>query len=63
MTKRALKRLVREGEFDAAQFSDEAKIRRLPVGRGWSPLRQGMHAEEERDQGYIPGHRQGGGGA
>jgi phosphate starvation-inducible PhoH-like protein len=53
MTKRALKRLVREGEFDAAQFSDEAKIRRLPVGRGWSPLRQGMHAEEERDQGYM----------
>jgi phosphate starvation-inducible PhoH-like protein len=49
MTKRALKRLVREGEFDAAQF-DEAKVRRLPVERGWSPLRS---AEEVRDQGYI----------
>ncbi len=53
MTKRALKRLVREGEFDAAQFSDEAKVRRLPVERGWSPLRQGPHANDERDQGYM----------
>jgi phosphate starvation-inducible PhoH-like protein len=59
MTKRALKRLVREGEFDAAQFSDEAKIRRLPVDRGsWSPLRQNQHqnhghANDERDQGYL----------
>ena len=55
MTKRALKRLVREGEFDAAQFSADAKVRRLPVDRGWSPLRQGMghgHADE-RDQGYL----------
>ena len=34
MTKRALKRLMREGEFDAAQFeprSDDGKIRRLPI--------------------------------
>jgi phosphate starvation-inducible PhoH-like protein len=58
MTKRALKRLVREGEFDAAQFSDEAKVRRLPVERGWSPLRQGQnqghgHANDERDQAYL----------
>jgi phosphate starvation-inducible PhoH-like protein len=54
MTKRALKRLVREGEFDAAQFSDEAKVRRLPVERGWSPLRHGVHGVlEERDQGYV----------
>lgn len=63
MTKRALKRLVREGEFDAAQFSDEAKVRRLPVERGWSPLRQGVHGQgmhgqgihglDERDQGYL----------
>jgi phosphate starvation-inducible PhoH-like protein len=49
MTKRALKRLVREGEFDAAQF-DEAKVRRLPVDRGWSPLRSG---DEGREQGYV----------
>jgi phosphate starvation-inducible PhoH-like protein len=49
MTKRALKRLVREGEFDAAQF-DEGKVRRLPVERGWSPLRSG---DEGREQGYL----------
>ncbi|HTI66241.1 MAG TPA: PhoH family protein [Caulobacteraceae bacterium] len=53
MTKRALKRLVREGEFDATQFSDEAKIRRLPVERGWSPLRQGIHGVDDREQGYL----------
>ena len=34
MTKRALKRMVREGAFDAAQFEDDAKIRRLPYGAG-----------------------------
>ena len=33
MTKRALKRQLREGAFDAAQFDDDAKIRRLPVER------------------------------
>lgn len=48
MTKRALKRLVREGEFDAAQFDD--KVRRLPVDRGWSPLRG---EERGREQGYV----------
>ena len=63
MTKRALKRLVREGEFDAAQFSDDAKIRRLPVERGWSPLRQGVQGgqgfhggaggPDDRDQSYT----------
>ena len=50
MTKRALKRLVREGEFDTAQFHDDGKIRRLPVERGWSPLSQ---AEEHREQSYL----------
>ena len=49
MTKRALRRLVREGEFDAAQF-DEAKVRRLPVDRGWSPMRS---EEPGRDQAYT----------
>src|SRR5262245_40435959 len=59
MTKRALKRLVREGEFDAAQFSDDAKVRRLPVERGWSPLRSGAHGgahggvNDDRDQAYV----------
>ena len=48
MTKRALKRLVREGEFDAGEFAD-GKVRRLPVERnGWSPL-----APDERDQAYL----------
>jgi phosphate starvation-inducible PhoH-like protein len=52
MTKRALKRLVRDGEFDATQFedrfggdrfgdrfsgADDDKVRRLHVDRGWSP--------------------------
>jgi phosphate starvation-inducible PhoH-like protein len=49
MTKRPLKRLVREGAFDDREFQDDSKIRRLPVGRGWTP----MGGEEERDQGYL----------
>jgi len=59
MTKRAMKRLVREGEFDAGQFdpvpydrragNDENKVRRLPVERRWSP----MGGDEPRDQGYL----------
>jgi phosphate starvation-inducible PhoH-like protein len=54
MTKRALKRVVREGEFDAGQFdagslATEAKVRRLPVDRGWSPL----HGDGEREQSYV----------
>ena len=40
MTKRALKRMTREGAFDAAQFEDDAKVRRLPLARGWSPDRR-----------------------
>ncbi|MBQ1542159.1 PhoH family protein [Caulobacter sp. CCUG 60055] len=50
MTKRALKRMVREGAFDAGQFED-AKVRRLPVERGWSPLGHGDN--DERDQAYL----------
>lgn len=52
MTKRALKRMVREGAFDAGQFED-AKVRRLPVERGWSPLGHGPNANDDRDQGYL----------
>jgi len=53
MTKRALKRLVREGEFDASQF-DDSKIRRLPVERGWSPLRSVDEGRDpSREQGYL----------
>jgi phosphate starvation-inducible PhoH-like protein len=51
MTKRALKRTVREGAFDSGQFAEDSKIRRLPVGAGWSPL--GGHGQEDRDQGYL----------
>ncbi len=61
MTKRALKRLVREGEFDAAQFSgqyggrfgDDDKIRRLPVERAWSPLGPPQGEGPPRDQSYV----------
>jgi phosphate starvation-inducible PhoH-like protein len=52
MTKRALKRMVREGEFDAGQF-DDAKVRRLPVERGWSPIGTATHRDEGRDQAYV----------
>ena len=56
MTKRALKRSVREGEFDAAQFEDDAKIRRLPVANdGWSPLRPGI----DRPRTGLPQDHQG----
>jgi len=53
MTKRALKRMVREGAFDADQF-DDGKVRRLPVDRGWSPTMHtyGAH-NDEREQGYL----------
>ena len=58
MTNRALKRMVREGEVDFAQFGDEAKVRRLPVDRNWSPLRDHRPPNEtrpcdEREQGYL----------
>ena len=60
MTKRALKRLVRDGESDTAPFehriSDDRigfgddKIRRLPVDRSWSPLGR---EDASRDQSYV----------
>jgi phosphate starvation-inducible PhoH-like protein len=50
MSKRALKRQLREGAFDAGQFEGDDKIRRLPIDRGgWSPLAH----NDERDQGYL----------
>jgi len=48
MTKRALKRIAREGAFDAAQFEDDCKVRRLPLARGWSPT-----PDTEREQAYL----------
>jgi len=53
MTKRALKRMVREGAFDAGQFDDDAKVRRLPTARGWNPLPHNDEREPGRDQGYL----------
>jgi phosphate starvation-inducible PhoH-like protein len=49
MTKRALKRLVREGAFDERQFDDDAKVRRLPTARGWTPHPH----NDDREQGYL----------
>ena len=37
MTKRALKRQLREGAFDASQFEGDDKIRRLPIDRADLP--------------------------
>jgi phosphate starvation-inducible PhoH-like protein len=50
MTKRALKRQLREGSFDHDGYADDAKIRRLPVDRPWSPL---AHHNDDREQGYV----------
>lgn len=58
MTKRsALKRpsraqareLAREGVFDTRQFSEDAKVRRLPTQAGWSPY----PSNDDRDQSYL----------
>ena len=48
MTKRALKRYVRDGAFDEREF-DDAKIRRLPIVRGWTPTPN----NDDREQGYL----------
>ncbi|HEX8231967.1 MAG TPA: PhoH family protein [Caulobacteraceae bacterium] len=48
MTKRALKR--RDGDFHEAHFEGDAKVRRLPIERAWSPL---AHHNDEREQGYL----------
>jgi phosphate starvation-inducible PhoH-like protein len=57
MSKRALKRLAREGEFNAAEY-EEGKVRRLPLDRGgWSPHNgQGAHGYGQggqREQSYV----------
>jgi phosphate starvation-inducible PhoH-like protein len=53
MSKRAMKRQLREGAFDAGQFEGDDKIRRLPVERGWSPMAHSAHSNDERTQGYL----------
>src|SRR5258708_12172536 len=54
MTKRAQKRQLREGAFDAGQFAGDDKIRRLPLDRdrGWSPLAH-HNSNDDREQGYL----------
>jgi phosphate starvation-inducible PhoH-like protein len=49
MTKRALKRQLRDGALDERQFEGDGKVRRLPLDRGWSPLA----GNDDRDQGYL----------
>ena len=51
MTKRALKRQLREGTLDLTEFNGDPRIRRLPVERAWSPLPR--RPEDDRDQGYV----------
>jgi phosphate starvation-inducible PhoH-like protein len=55
MTKRATKRLVREGALDATQFDrshggGDDKIRRFPDRGGWSPT---LAYEPAREQSYL----------
>jgi len=54
MTKRAIKRLRRDGELDSSQFEEDPKIRRFPLDR-WSPLNNphGGVGDEAREQGYL----------
>jgi phosphate starvation-inducible PhoH-like protein len=49
MTKRPLKRLVREGAFEERPFDEDPKIRRLPTARAWTPLPH----NDDREQGYL----------
>ncbi len=49
MTKRPLKRLVREGAFEERPFEEDSKIRRLPTARAWTPLPH----NDDREQGYL----------
>ncbi len=59
MTKRALKRMAREGAYETGQYGDDAKVRRLPVdvrdrGNSWNPLgHDGAPNNPERDQSYL----------
>ena len=59
MTKRALKRMAREGAYETGQSGDDAKVRRLPIdvrdrGNSWNPLgHDGAPNNPERDQSYL----------
>lgn len=51
MTKRALKRQLREGALDLSEFEGDPRIRRLPVERAWSPLPR--RVDDERGQAFV----------
>lgn len=51
MTKRALKRQLREGALDLSEFEGDPRIRRLPVERAWSPLPR--RVDDEREQAFV----------
>ncbi|USQ94721.1 PhoH family protein [Caulobacter sp. RL271] len=59
MTKRALKRMAREGAYETGHYGDDAKVRRLPIdvrdrGNSWNPLgHDGAPSNPERDQSYL----------
>lgn len=59
MTKRALKRMAREGAYETGHYGDDAKVRRLPIdvrdrGNSWNPLgHDGAPTNTERDQSYL----------
>jgi phosphate starvation-inducible PhoH-like protein len=59
MTKRALKRMAREGAYETGHYGDDAKVRRLPIdvrdrGNSWNPLgHDGAPNNPERDQSYL----------
>ena len=50
MTRRALKRQLRDGVYEFDSISDDNKVRRFPIERPWSPLGR---ADEDRDQAYV----------
>ena len=56
MTKRSVKRYLREGTLDAEAFQPDSKVRRLGVHNGgasaWSPTGGGA-ANEDREQSYV----------
>lgn len=49
MTKRALKRYIRDGVLEERAFEPANNIRRLPASQGWSPL----PTNDDREQGYL----------
>ena len=58
MTKRSVKRFMREGTLDTEQYASDTKVRRLSVHTGgasaWNPMGgQGGPNGDDRDQSYV----------